>query len=387
MERKGVFIRRFLLILAALVLCLQTPAAAIAAERAEQEKAAQAQESSAAASVKKKGWVQAEDGTYYYKKGKMVTGWQTIDGKKYYFRKSGGRMVTGWKTLAGKTYYFNKKGVLQTGWKTIGKKKYYFEPDGKMASGWKTLKGKKYYFSRKGVMQKGWKQIQKKWYRFSLKTGAAMTGWKTLGVCRFYFDAGGVLSTGWKTIGGARYYFYEKETEKHALGDMARDTTIDGKKIGKDGKEIVTTPPMSADEKAMLNKAQGYSSPTGYLVLANVSTHRVGVYKGSAGRWQKVKYYTVTTGAPNMPTREGVFYRGIKLLYFNSGSDRCWYATQYSGNYLFHSVLYTQASTPTTVTDGRIGVSASHGCIRMRLAEAKWIYDNIPANTKIVVYN
>ncbi len=387
MERKGNYSKKLLLILMALVFLLQTPAGAFAAEKAGQEDT-QTQEISASDASAKKGWVKTADGTYYYyKKGKLATGWRTIGGKKYYFRKKSGKMVTGWKTLSGKTYYFNKKGVLQTGWKTISKKKYYFASDGKMTTGWLTLKGKKYYFSKKGVMQKGWKQIDKKWYRFSLKTGAAMTGWKDLGMARFYFDAGGVMSTGWKTIGGARYYFYEKETKKVALGEMARNTTIDGKKIGKDGKEIVTTPPMSANEKAMLNKAQGYSSPTGYLVLANTSTHRVGVYKGSTGKWQKVKYYTVATGAPNMPTREGVFYRGIKLLYFNSGSDRCWYATQYSGNYLFHSVLYTQNSSPTTITDGRLDCGVSHGCIRMRLEEAKWIYDNIPANTKIVVYH
>ena len=274
---------------------------------------------------------------------------------------------------------------MVTGWETLDKKTYYFAPDGKMQTGWKTIKGKKYYFSRKGVMQTGWKQLKKKWYRFNKKTGAVMTGWKTLAGSRYYFNSDGAMSVGWKTIDGANYYFYEKETKKHALGAMAVSTTINGRKIGKNGKEIETF--SDADEKAMYKKAQGYSSPTDYLVLANVSTHRVGVYRWGNGKWNRAKYYTVTTGAPNMPTREGVFYRGMKLLYFNSGSDRCWYATQYSGNYLFHSVLYTQESSPNTITDGRIGVSASHGCIRMKLEEAKWIYDNIPASTKIVVYH
>ena len=41
----------------------------------------------------------------------MATGWRTIDGKKYYFRKKGGKMVTGWKTLSGKTYYFKVRAV------------------------------------------------------------------------------------------------------------------------------------------------------------------------------------------------------------------------------------------------------------------------------------
>ena len=379
--------RKILIFLLTLVLAIQgmgaLPAGAAEVRNSREEAEGSAEEY--AASAKKKGWVTTADGTYYYKKGKKVTGWTTISGKKYYFRKQGGKMVTGWKSLKGATYYFSKKGVLQTGWETLDKKTYYCAPDGKMQTGGKTIKGKKYYFSRKGVMQTGWKQLKKKWYRFNKKTGAVMTGWKTLAGSRYYFNSDGAMSVGWKTIDGANYYFYEKETKKHALGAMAVSTTINGRKIGKNGKEIETF--SDADEKAMYKKAQGYSSPTDYLVLANVSTHRVGVYRWGNGKWNRAKYYTVTTGAPNMPTREGVFYRGMKLLYFNSGSDRCWYATQYSGNYLFHSVLYTQESSPNTITDGRIGVSASHGCIRMKLEEAKWIYDNIPASTKIVVYH
>ena len=38
-------------------------------------------------------------------------GWQTINGKKYYYIK--GRKQKGWKTIRGKEYYFSDKGVLQ----------------------------------------------------------------------------------------------------------------------------------------------------------------------------------------------------------------------------------------------------------------------------------
>ena len=36
--------------------------------------------------------------------------------------------------------------------------------------------------------------------------------------------------------------------------------------------------------------------------------------------------------------------------------------------------------------DGTIGANASHGCVRLELANAKWIYDNVPYGTKVVVY-
>ena len=69
---------------------------------------------------------------------------------------------------------------------------------------------------------------------------------------------------------------------------------------------------------------------------------------------------------------------------FGSGYT-CWYWTQWSGNYLFHSVLYNPGSM-TSVQDGRLGIAASHGCIRLSLANARWIYQNIPRGTKVVVW-
>ena len=36
--------------------------------------------------------------------------------------------------------------------------------------------------------------------------------------------------------------------------------------------------------------------------------------------------------------------------------------------------------------DGRLGMNISAGCVRMQIDQAKWIYDNIPRGTKVVVY-
>ena len=38
------------------------------------------------------------------------------------------------------------------------------------------------------------------------------------------------------------------------------------------------------------------------------------------------------------------------------------------------------------IKDGRLGINASHGCVRLALSNAKWIYDNIPRGTKVVIY-
>lgn len=138
--------------------------------------------------------------------------------------------------------------------------------------------------------------------------------------------------------------------------------------------------------RAMDLKANGYGSTTGYLILVDKTIHKVGVYTGSKGNWTNVLYVDCGDGAPATPTIEGTFYVGGKMYYFDSGSARCFYATQIQGNYLFHSVLYRQTPTPQEVIDPTVGKGVSHGCVRLLLEDAKWIYDNVPTNTTIVIY-
>jgi lipoprotein-anchoring transpeptidase ErfK/SrfK len=134
----------------------------------------------------------------------------------------------------------------------------------------------------------------------------------------------------------------------------------------------------------MYNKASGYSSTTGYLILVDCSANRVGIFNGSQGNWSYTAFMTCTSGAASTPTKKGVFTVASRGLSFGSGYT-CWYWTQFSGNYLFHSVLYNSGSM-SSIQDGRLGINASHGCVRLSLSDAKWIYDNIPSGTTVVVY-
>ncbi len=59
------------------------------------------------------GWAQNDDGQYmYYKNSKEVTGWQTIDGVKYFFDTYGIMASRKWVQIDGKWYYFNADGTL-----------------------------------------------------------------------------------------------------------------------------------------------------------------------------------------------------------------------------------------------------------------------------------
>ena len=62
--------------------------------------------------------------TYYYKNGKKVKGWLTLNGKKYFLNTRTGVLLKGWqRSSRGPKRYFNKKnGVMYTGMKKIGAK-------------------------------------------------------------------------------------------------------------------------------------------------------------------------------------------------------------------------------------------------------------------------
>ena len=134
-------------------------------------------------------------------------------------------------------------------------------------------------------------------------------------------------------------------------------------------------------------KANHYSSRTKYLIMLNQGKHMVYIFKGKKGSWTCIRSFPCDIGKPSTMTPEGRFSLGAKGLYFDSGSARCWYYSAIYGSILFHSVLYYQESGPYHIMDGTMSASVSHGCVRLALSNAKYIYDNIPSGTTIVSYN
>ena len=133
--------------------------------------------------------------------------------------------------------------------------------------------------------------------------------------------------------------------------------------------------------------ANNQDSPTNYIVIVDRAAHRVGVFKGSKYNWADAKYYKCCVGKPSTPTISGTYYIKSRGKYFDTGTKgRCWYFTQINGNYLFHSVIYDRQPSPKKIIDNSMDAAVSHGCVRLDLENAKWIYDNIPKNTKVIIY-
>ena len=88
--------------------------------------------------------------------------------------------------------------------------------------------------------------------------------------------------------------------------------------------------------------------------------------------------------------------RKARWCYFPKWGDYARYWTRINAQVAFHSPIYSSPSTDALKETSykMLGSKASHGCVRLMLEDAKWVYDNIPAGTivhvpreKDIVYN
>ena len=136
------------------------------------------------------GWYNDGTNTYYFDEdGKRVSGFKKIEGNTYFFsRINNNEMRTGVILIDGDSYAFNEEGIMQTGWYQDATDTYYFDENGKGLTGFQTINYKKYFFSRinkhemhgdsyafdeDGIMQTGWyKDGTNTYYFYSSGKGA-----------------------------------------------------------------------------------------------------------------------------------------------------------------------------------------------------------------------
>jgi lipoprotein-anchoring transpeptidase ErfK/SrfK len=116
---------------------------------------------------------------------------------------------------------------------------------------------------------------------------------------------------------------------------------------------------------------------------------RVYIMKGN-----KIMYTMVcSTGLdtnPDTSTPEGTFHiQQEKGKSFYNGSEKegakYWVSWKNHGEFLFHSVATDKNGNVIKSEAMKLGHKASHGCVRLAVPDAKWIYDNISYNTKVVI--
>lgn len=93
--------------------------------------------------------------------------------------------------------------------------------------------------------------------------------------------------------------------------------------------------------------------------------------------------------SPGAGTPIGTFYTPAKYRWQALYGAQGQWCTRITGHILFHSPPYTKFDNHTLwpAEYNKLGTWASQGCIRLRSGDAKWIYDNCPLKTKVIIYN
>jgi len=130
------------------------------------------------------------------------------------------------------------------------------------------------------------------------------------------------------------------------------------------------------------NKALAASK---YFIKINKSTNVVTVYNSSNKK--AVKAFRCSGGSQ---TPIGTFKTNAKYKWRSLvGNKYGQYATRINGPYLFHSVVYNKNYNKASMVNAeynKLGRMASHGCVRLAVINAKWIYDNCPLGTSVTIF-
>lgn len=128
-----------------------------------------------------------------------------------------------------------------------------------------------------------------------------------------------------------------------------------------------------------------------YYIKVNRQQNVVTIYeKDDNGEYSvPVKAMTCSTGVNNA-TPTGTFDLSMKYRWHElDGRVYGQYCSRITGHILFHSVYYNDTDPGTLAYNGynRLGTQASHGCVRLSVADSKWIYDNCPSGTVVTIYD
>lgn len=129
-----------------------------------------------------------------------------------------------------------------------------------------------------------------------------------------------------------------------------------------------------------------------YAIRVNRAQNTVTIYTMDEQGQYTVPYKAMicSTARPGYVTPLGTYrlssYRTRWQLMLDGTYGQ--YATSFSGNYLFHSICYSDDAHDAMVRESynKLGEAASMGCVRLETIDAKWIYENCPAGTSVTVY-
>lgn len=190
--------------------------------------------------------------------------------------------------------------------------------------------------------------------KYTCTLNVNFAGWLTDSKKNIYYYKNNKKLTGWNYIGKYKYYFDTK------TGILEQDVS---------------------------KRLKGKQS---YYIHVNRKQCKITIFAkdGKKGYTIPVKAMTCSVGKSKTPTPRGTYYTQKKYRWRElMGPSYGQYCTKVVRGIYFHSVAgYNKTSYNLSAYDyNKLGSPASHGCIRLCVRDAKWIYDNCKISTKVTI--
>ena len=133
-------------------------------------------------------------------------------------------------------------------------------------------------------------------------------------------------------------------------------------------------------------------TPVPYAITVDVNNQVTIVYgRDDQGNYTiPVRRMVCSTGTRATPSTVGEFElegRNARWCYFPAWNSHAQYWTKINEYIAFHSVTYSAVdyNALSTKSYNKLGSRASHGCVRLLVSDAKWVYENIGEGVIVTV--
>ncbi|MCR5324600.1 MAG: L,D-transpeptidase family protein [Lachnospiraceae bacterium] len=180
--------------------------------------------------------------------------------------------------------------------------------------------------------------------------------------------------------------------------DPKKDGSFDLAKLNYDEDDFASLAPsttMSFEElvgdNGIYEYPEGFPEPGTYRIVVDLYHQLVMAFsKDENGEYTvPVRFMLCSSGADSSQSPTGTFkmrnYR-VRYALFNNTTSYAQYWSLITGRIYFHSILYT-AKDASTYTESykRLGTNVSHGCIRLTVPDARWIWFNCAPETVVEI--
>ncbi|SKA81443.1 L,D-transpeptidase catalytic domain [Caloramator quimbayensis] len=149
---------------------------------------------------------------------------------------------------------------------------------------------------------------------------------------------------------------------------------------------------LSMDSDVIITSEGLESAP--YKIMVSIADQKVYILKIEDDDIKLEKTMICSTGKDKTPTPTGTFKlppdnsRNVgKWYYFSEFKVYAQYYRRIYKGFLFHSVLFSKPDPKALISSSvkNLGNKASHGCIRLSVEDAKWMYENIKGGTTVEI--